>query len=129
MGKAEGLPCSTEVHGLFAASDGALWVNTCASIFRFDGQRFTAVRGFNGLLRGVQVMADATSGGILISTPNGLYETSRVADGSFSLRPIRFRPAFDGRTQRGAAAGSAALVRMRSATLHGRGRAGFGVRT
>ncbi len=30
MGQAEGLPCSTEVHGLFFASDGALWANTCA---------------------------------------------------------------------------------------------------
>ena len=30
MGQAKGLPCSTEVHGLFVASDGALWANTCA---------------------------------------------------------------------------------------------------
>src|SRR5689334_14731813 len=79
MGQAEGLPCSTEVHGLFVASDGALWVNTCASIFRFDGQRFTAVHGLNRVVWGVQVMADATGGGVLISTPDGLYKASRGA--------------------------------------------------
>src|ERR1700761_2975200 len=27
MGEAEGLPCSTEVHAVFVASDGALWAN------------------------------------------------------------------------------------------------------
>jgi PAS domain S-box-containing protein len=100
MGEAEGLPCSTEAHGLFAASDGALWVNTCASIFRFDGQRFTAVQGLNGMLRGVQSMADANGGGILISTPSGLYEASRVADGSFSLRPYPLPPSFATRPTR-----------------------------
>src|SRR5580693_7760807 len=40
MGQEEGLPCTSEVHGLFVASDGALWANTCAKIFRFDGQGF-----------------------------------------------------------------------------------------
>src|SRR5580704_9484968 len=84
MGQAEGLPCSTEVHGLFVASDGALWANTCARIFRFDGQRFLAIRGVNGLLRGAQVMADGAGGGVLITTPAGLYEASRGSDGSFS---------------------------------------------
>ena len=44
IGLAEGLPCSTEVHGLFLAADGALWVNTCDGIFRYDGQRFEANR-------------------------------------------------------------------------------------
>src|SRR6516225_9230718 len=44
MGQAEGLPCSTEVHGLFVASDGALWVNTCARVFRFGGQRLNPFR-------------------------------------------------------------------------------------
>ena len=34
MGQEEGLPCSTEVHGLFVASDGALWANACTGIFR-----------------------------------------------------------------------------------------------
>ncbi len=84
MGKEEGLPCSTEVHGLFAASDGALWVNTCAKIFRFDGQRFSPVPGVDVLLRGAQVMADGGGGSVLIATPAGLYEASRGTDGSFS---------------------------------------------
>src|SRR5690349_10036491 len=39
MGAAEGLPCSTEAHSLFVASDGAVWANACAGLFRFDGQR------------------------------------------------------------------------------------------
>src|SRR5258708_2056948 len=34
MGQAEGLPCSTEVHGLFVASDGALWAKTWGRDFR-----------------------------------------------------------------------------------------------
>src|SRR5260370_38901864 len=29
MGQAEGMPCSTEVHGLFLSCDGALVGNTC----------------------------------------------------------------------------------------------------
>src|SRR6516225_5875814 len=58
MGEAEGLPCSTEVHGVFVAADGALWANTCAKIFRFDGQRFRPIPGVDRLLRGAQVMAD-----------------------------------------------------------------------
>src|SRR5215472_15700483 len=58
MGQAEGLPCSTEVHTLFVALDGALWVNTCTAIFRFDGQRFRAIHGVERLLRGAQVIAD-----------------------------------------------------------------------
>jgi PAS domain S-box-containing protein len=84
MGKGDGLPCSTEVHGLFVASDGALWANTCAKIFRFDGQRFLPVSGVGTLLRGAQVMADSGGGSILITTPDGVYEASRGADGAFS---------------------------------------------
>src|SRR5690242_12227544 len=30
MGPAEGLECTTEVHSLFVASDGAVWANTCS---------------------------------------------------------------------------------------------------
>ena len=44
MGQAEGLPCSTEVHSLFVAADGALWANTCGRIFRFGGQRLNPFR-------------------------------------------------------------------------------------
>jgi C4-dicarboxylate-specific signal transduction histidine kinase/CheY-like chemotaxis protein len=84
MGEAEGLPCSTEVHTIFVASDGAVWVNTCARILRFDGQRFRVIRGVEGLRPGSQVMADSTGGSVLISTPTGIYEASRNADGSFS---------------------------------------------
>jgi ligand-binding sensor domain-containing protein len=39
MSAAEGLACSTEVHALHVAADGALWANTCSQVFRFDGQR------------------------------------------------------------------------------------------
>lgn len=101
MGQPEGLPCSTEVHGLFATSDGALWVNTCASIFRFDGHRFTMVRGVNRLLWGVQVMAETTGDGIVISAPSGLYEASRSAHGSFSIRPYPLPPSLANRPIRG----------------------------
>src|SRR5215831_14000237 len=86
MGQAEGLPCSTEVHGLFVASDGALWANTCARVFRFDGQRFLAIPGIDRLIRGAQVMADGTSGSVLITTLSGIQEISRGADGAFSAR-------------------------------------------
>jgi hypothetical protein len=79
MGQAEGLPCSTEVHGLFLASDGALWANTCAKIFRFDGHRFQAIPGIEKLLSGAQVMADGTGGGLFITTQAGLYEVYRGA--------------------------------------------------
>lgn len=85
MGQAEGLPCSTEVHGLFIASDGTLWVNTCSAIFRFDGKRFLPVPGPNRLVRGAQVMTDDARGGILLSTPTGLRDVSRGAGGSFSM--------------------------------------------
>jgi PAS domain S-box-containing protein len=87
MGQAEGLPCSTEVHGLFVAGDGALWANTCAGIYRFDGQSFAVVSGINRLLRGAQVMADGPSGVTLISTSAGLYEASRGVDGTFGAHP------------------------------------------
>jgi hypothetical protein len=45
MAAAEGLPCATEVHALHVAADGALWANTCAQVFRFDGQSFHAIVG------------------------------------------------------------------------------------
>ena len=86
IGTAEGLPCSTEAHGLFIASDGALWANVCAGIFRFDGRRFQAIPGINALLSvALQVMADGAAGGVLITTPSGIYEASRGTDGFFSV--------------------------------------------
>ena len=90
MGQQEGLPCSSEVHGLFVARDGALWANTCSRIFRFDGHQFLVVDGIHALLRGAQVMADAPGGGVLITTTTGLYEASRSPDGSFRAdsRPL-----------------------------------------
>ena len=84
-GAEEGLPCSSEAHGLFIAADGALWANICSKIFRFDGKRFQAIPGINTMLRGAQVMADGV-GGVLIATPTGLYEASHNADNSFSMR-------------------------------------------
>jgi signal transduction histidine kinase/ligand-binding sensor domain-containing protein/CheY-like chemotaxis protein len=101
MGQAEGLPCSSDVHSLFLASDGALWANTCAKIFRFDGQRFLAVQGIDWLLHGAQVMADGAGGGVLVTTPTGLYETYRDAHGSFSARPYSLPAALAGKKMHG----------------------------
>ena len=97
MGQAEGLPCSSEVHSLFVASDGALWVNTCVRIFRFDGQRFQGVPGIDTLLRGAQVMTDAVGGGVLVATENGIYAASRGANGSFSTRSYPVNEALTGK--------------------------------
>jgi len=83
IGQEEGLPCSTEVHGLFVAPDGALWANTCSGIFRFDGHRFLAVEGIHGLFRGTQVMAAGQGGAVLITTLTGIYEATPGADGLF----------------------------------------------
>lgn len=76
MGAAEGLPCTTEVHTLHTATDGAVWVNTCKQFFRFDGQRFHAVPGLNGMQPGVQAVADDAAGRVLIAAQDGLYEVS-----------------------------------------------------
>jgi PAS domain S-box-containing protein len=101
MGQQEGLPCSTEVHSLFVASDGALWANLCAGIFRFDGQRFLAIPGIDRLLRGAQMMADGAAGNILITTPAGLFEASRGANGSFSTRSYPLPAALAGKPMHG----------------------------
>ena len=101
MGAAAGLPCSSEAHGLYTASDGALWANICSKIFRFDGQRFQAIPGVGTLLRGTQVMADGLDGGVLISTPTGIYEAFRSADGSFSTRSYPLPAGLAGKPMRG----------------------------
>jgi len=46
MGTEEGLPCSTETHGLFIAADGALWTNICSKVFRFDGKHFQSFQAW-----------------------------------------------------------------------------------
>jgi signal transduction histidine kinase/ligand-binding sensor domain-containing protein/CheY-like chemotaxis protein len=101
MGQAEGLPCSTEVHSLFVATDGALWANTCGRIFRFGGQRFEPIPGVDRMLWGAQGMVDGVGGGILISTPVGLYEASREADGSFGMHSHPLPAAIAGRRTNG----------------------------
>ena len=101
MGQEEGLPCSSEVHSLFAASDGALWTNTCGGIFRFDGRHFQAIPGIDTLLRGAQVMTDAIGGGVLVTTENGIYETSRGINGSFSIRSYPLDKALAGKPMHG----------------------------
>jgi PAS domain S-box-containing protein len=101
MGQEEGLPCSTEVHTLFVASDGAFWANTCNTIFRFDGKRFLPIAGLDRLFRGAQMMADGADGHILISTSAGLYEAFRQPDGSFSARPYSLPAAFAGKSMHG----------------------------
>jgi ligand-binding sensor domain-containing protein len=57
MTAAEGLPCATEVQALYVAADGALWVNTCARVFRFEGQRFHPIAGLSGMLSGARLSA------------------------------------------------------------------------
>jgi len=101
MGVAEGLPCATEVHALHVAADGALWVNTCARIFRFDGQRFRPVAGLNGMLSGAQGMANDARGHVLVATPSGLYEAAPNSDGSFAAHPHPLRQDLDGTPMRG----------------------------
>ena len=100
-GEAEGLPCSTETHGLFAASDGALWANICSGVFRFDGKRFEPIAGVGKMIRGAQIMADGSAGTVLISTPDGLYEAFRNADGSFGARAYPVPPEFSGKPTHG----------------------------
>src|ERR1022692_2243911 len=100
MAAAEGLPCTTEVHALYAAADGALWANTCAQIFRFDGQRFHSIAGISGMLSGAQGMAEDAHGNVMVSTPSGLYVVT-LKDGSYSGGPYPLGPDFAGTTMRG----------------------------
>jgi PAS domain S-box-containing protein len=101
MGSSIGLPCSTETHGLYVALDGALWVNICAQVFRFDGQRFHAISGVNALLRGAQVMTDGRRGSVLITTAKGLLEASPGSDGSFSMHSYPLPAALAGKRMYG----------------------------
>src|SRR5580704_8578050 len=101
MGPAAGLPCTTETHGLFVAGDGALWVNVCHEIFRFDGQKFQEIPGVNALRRGAQVMADGARGSVLITTSTGLYQASPGSDGSFSMHSYPLPAALAGKRMYG----------------------------
>ncbi len=101
MGTPEGLPCSTETHGLFVAADGTLWANTCSRVSRFDGKRFEQVAGVDTMLRGAQVMADGANGSVLVAAPTGLYEISRGADGSLAAHPHTLPPSLSGRPMHG----------------------------
>ncbi len=87
MASAEGLPCASEVHTLHVAADGALWVNTCAQIFRFDGGLFHPIHGLAGMHSGTQGMANLADGRVVVATPSGLFDVTRQADGSFSALP------------------------------------------
>ncbi len=101
MGPETGLPCSTETHGLYVALDGALWVNICAQIFRFDGQRFQPILGVNSLRRGAQVMTDGAAGSVLITTARGLLEASPGSNGSFSMHSYPLPAALAGKRMYG----------------------------
>src|SRR6202049_4837684 len=87
MASAEGLPCASEVHTLHVAVDGALWVNTCAQVFRFDGGLFHPIDGLAGMHSGTQGMANLADGRVVVATPSGLFDVARQANGSFFALP------------------------------------------
>jgi len=88
MDAAEGLPCTAEVHGLYAAPDGAVWANTCSKLFRFDGRRFAEAAGIGGMLNRAQAIAGGTGGRVVVSTGSGLKEVGPDGpDGSLVARP------------------------------------------
>jgi len=96
MAAAEGLPCTTEVHALHVAKDGALWANTCSRIFRFDGQRFHSIAGLSGMLPVTQSMANAANGDVLVATPSGLYEVAATGTANWAARPHPLGPELAG---------------------------------
>ncbi len=103
MAAAEGLPCSSEVHALFVAADGALWANTCSKVFRFDGQKFHAIPGLNGMFSSTQSMANGVQGHVLVSTPAGLYDAAPHGADEFVASPFPLGPGFSGMPTRGIA--------------------------
>jgi len=110
MAGAEGLPCATEVHALHVAADGALWANTCARIFRFDGQRFHAIAGLSGMLTGAQGMANNAGGQVVVATLSGLSKVAQNGDGSLSARPYPLGPELAGMPLRGQVDNAAAKM-------------------
>jgi signal transduction histidine kinase/CheY-like chemotaxis protein/ligand-binding sensor domain-containing protein len=99
MGRAEGLPCATEVQSLFVSRDGTLWANSCAKLFRFDGQRFQEAVGIDGMFSRAQSMADGLHGHLVVATSSGLMELAPNGAGGFlAARPY---PAMAGKRARG----------------------------
>jgi signal transduction histidine kinase/CheY-like chemotaxis protein/ligand-binding sensor domain-containing protein len=74
MGQAEGLPCGTEIHTLYLASDGGLWTHACNQILRFDGESFHSVLVLRGPLGGAQRIAEDANGKVVVSTEAGLKQ-------------------------------------------------------
>ena len=103
MATAEGLPCASEVRALHVAADGALWVNACSQILRFDGQSFHAIPGLGGMLSSPQGMANDSRGNVLVATPTGLYEAAKKGNGSLSAHPYPLGPGLAGTPMRGIA--------------------------
>jgi signal transduction histidine kinase/CheY-like chemotaxis protein/ligand-binding sensor domain-containing protein len=103
MGPAEGLPCSTEVRTLFAAADGALWVNACAQVFRFDGQRFRSAAGLRGMFASTESMANCAGGSVVVATVSGLYKVAEDGTGTLSARPYSLVPELSGVAMHGIA--------------------------
>ncbi len=101
MGPAEGLPCATEIHTLYLATDGALWTNACNQIFHFDGQKFHSVPGLSGPLAGAQRIAEDVHGHVVVSTSAGLQEVLPASGGSFVLRPYRLTGDLEGKPVHG----------------------------
>ena len=101
IGPAEGLPCSTEIHTLYLAADGALWTNACNQILRFDGQIFRSVPGLGGPLAGAQRIAEDVHGHVVVSTTSGLQEVLLASGGSFALLPYHLTAALDGKPTHG----------------------------
>jgi len=102
MGPAEGLPCGTEIHTLYAARDGALWANACAQIFRYDGHRFHDIPGIGTPLSGAQRIAEDVQGRVVVSTNVGLYQVLPADGGrSFALRPYPLTLALEGKPTHG----------------------------
>ena len=101
IGPAEGLPCSTEIHTLYLAADGALWTNACNQFLRFDGQMFHLVPGLSGPLAGTQRIAEDVHGHVVVSTASGLQEVLLGSSGSFVVRPYHLTPAVDGKPTHG----------------------------
>ncbi|MGO9257952.1 MAG: ATP-binding protein [Bryobacteraceae bacterium] len=101
MGPAEGVPCGTEIHTLYLASNGALWSHACNKILRFDGRIFHEVLGLSGPLNGAQRIAEDVHGHVVVSTGAGLTEVLPAGADSLVLRPYRLPPALEGKPMHG----------------------------
>jgi hypothetical protein len=101
MAATEGLPCTTEVHALRVAPDGALWTNTCARFFRFDGQRFQAIAWLSGMATGAQGMTNLDGGHVAVVTPSGLSDAAADGQGGFTAHLYALGPELLGTLVRG----------------------------